>query len=45
VVIEVPEDLFDDLRHRLQTGFGFRVAPRHFAVVGRCSACAPPAAR
>jgi Fe2+ or Zn2+ uptake regulation protein len=39
-VIEVPEDVFDTLRRRLHDQFGFKVEPRHFAVVGRCAACA-----
>ena len=38
-VVEVPEELFADLRGRLQTQFGFTLQPRHFAVTGRCSAC------
>ncbi len=38
-VVEVPEELFADLRGRLQTEFGFTLQPRHFAVTGRCSAC------
>ncbi len=38
-VVEVPEELFGDLRGRLQTEFGFTLQPRHFAVTGRCSAC------
>ena len=38
-VVEVPEELFGDLRGRLQTEFGFTLHPRHFAVTGRCDAC------
>ncbi len=38
-VVEVPEELFGELRGRLQTEFGFSLQPRHFAVTGRCSAC------
>lgn len=38
-VVEVPEEHFADLRGRLQDEFGFTLAPRHFAVTGRCSAC------
>ena len=38
-VVEVPDELFADLRGRLQTEFGFALQPRHFAVTGRCSAC------
>jgi len=40
-VVEVPEALFAELRNRLQTDFGFALQPRHFAVTGRCRACAP----
>jgi Fe2+ or Zn2+ uptake regulation protein len=38
-VVEVPEELFGELRGRLHTEFGFTLRPRHFAVTGRCSAC------
>ena len=38
-VVEIPEELFADLRGRLQTEFGFTLQPRHFAVTGRCSSC------
>ncbi|MDQ3643091.1 MAG: transcriptional repressor [Actinomycetota bacterium] len=38
-VVEVPEELFAELRGRLQTDFGFTLQPRHFAVTGRCRAC------
>ncbi len=38
-VVEVPEELFADLRGRLQDDFGFRLQPRHFAVTGRCRSC------
>ncbi len=40
-VVEVPEELFADLRNRLQAEFGFTLRPRHFAVTGHCAACAP----
>jgi Fur family ferric uptake transcriptional regulator len=39
-VVEVPEDVFAGLRARLAEDFGFAVQPRHFAVTGRCRACA-----
>ena len=39
-VVEVPEELFADLRGRLHADFGFTLQPRHFAVTGRCQACA-----
>lgn len=38
-VVEVPEELFAELRGRLQAEFGFTLQPRHFAVTGRCTAC------
>jgi Fur family ferric uptake transcriptional regulator len=41
-VVEVPETLFADLRSRLELDFGFVLQPRHFAVTGRCRACASP---
>ncbi len=39
-VVEVPEELFGELRQRLQHDYGFAVGASHFAVVGRCRACA-----
>lgn len=39
-VVEVPEAMFDDIRHRLADEYGFSVQVRHFAVTGRCRACA-----
>ena len=39
-VEEVPEALFADLRARLSDDYGFSLEPRHFAVTGRCKACA-----
>ena len=44
-VVEVPEELFAELRGRLQSEFGFTLQPRHFAVTGRCPACQEPARR
>ena len=38
-VVEVPEEVFANLRSSLQEGFGFSLHPRHFAVTGRCGAC------
>ena len=38
-VVEVPESVFNELRTRLQTEFGFTLEPRHFAVTGRCRDC------
>ncbi len=39
-VVEVPGELFAELRGRLHADFGFTLHPRHFAVTGRCRACA-----
>jgi Fur family ferric uptake transcriptional regulator len=39
-VEEVPDEVFADLRERLQAEFGFALQPRHFAVTGLCPACA-----
>lgn len=41
-VVEVPDEVFDDLTARLVDEFGFRLEPGHFAVPGRCGACARP---
>ncbi len=38
-VVEVPEEVFADVRSRLESDFGFSLHPRHFAVTGRCQAC------
>ena len=39
-VVEVPESAFAELRTQLKDGYGFALQPRHFAVTGRCEACA-----
>ena len=39
-VIEVPDALFRDLSGTLRAEYGFRIRPHHFAVLGRCRACA-----
>lgn len=39
-VIEVDDSLFEELRGRLQDEHGFAIRPHHFAVPGRCRACA-----
>ncbi len=39
-VVEVPEEVFASLRSRLETDFGFKLQPRHFAGTGRCNGCA-----
>ena len=40
VVVEVPDAVFSALGRRLRSQFGFELKPRHFAVSGRCAACA-----
>lgn len=40
VVVEVPDAVFAALARRLRSQFGFELKPRHFAVSGRCAACA-----
>ena len=40
-VEEVPDALFAELRAQLKDDYGFQLEPRHFAVTGRCKACAP----
>lgn len=37
---EAPEELFDGLAAGARERFGFTIDPRHFAVLGRCGACA-----
>ncbi len=43
-VIEVPDSLFRPLADRLARDYRFTLRPNHFAVLGRCAACAatPP---
>lgn len=38
--IEAPPELFRDLSENAEQRFGFRIDPRHFAVLGRCRDCA-----
>jgi Fe2+ or Zn2+ uptake regulation protein len=40
VVVEVPDEQFADLRSELRQRYGFTIRPNHFAVLGRCAACA-----
>jgi Fur family transcriptional regulator, ferric uptake regulator len=42
-MLEAPEDLFGALARAAETDYGFRIDPRHFAVLGHCAACAPTA--
>ena len=39
-VIEVPANVFAPVTRRLATDYGFVIDRHHFAVVGRCAACA-----
>ena len=39
VVIEAPNDLFAGLSRSTSSRFGFRIDPRHFAMLGRCRRC------
>jgi Fe2+ or Zn2+ uptake regulation protein len=38
-VIEVPEETFAPLADQLATTYGFRIHPRHFAIMGLCRRC------
>lgn len=40
VVVEVPDEQFASLRDDLRRHYGFNIRPNHFAVLGRCRACA-----
>ena len=44
-VVELPADLFDDLRERLRREHRFEADPHHFALIGLCSACAAASER
>lgn len=37
---EAPEELFRGLAREAKSRYGFRVDPRHFAILGRCAECA-----
>ncbi|MGH9069410.1 MAG: Fur family transcriptional regulator [Acidimicrobiales bacterium] len=39
-VVEVPDATFAELAGQLEAGYGFAIRPSHFAVLGRCAACA-----
>jgi Fe2+ or Zn2+ uptake regulation protein len=39
-VVQVPDDVFAELASTLQRAYGFAIRPHHFAVIGRCRACA-----
>jgi len=38
--IEAPEELFQGLARSAKSRLGFSIDPLHFAILGRCSACA-----
>jgi Fe2+ or Zn2+ uptake regulation protein len=38
-VIEVPEETFAPLADQLLATYGFRIHPRHFAIMGSCRRC------
>ena len=38
-MLEAPEDLFGVLARTAERDYGFRIDPRHFAVLGHCAAC------
>jgi Fe2+ or Zn2+ uptake regulation protein len=37
--IEAPDELFQGLAAGAEADYGFRIDPRHFAVLGRCRGC------
>lgn len=39
-VVEVPDDVFDEVAATVRRAYGFTIRPHHFAVLGRCAACA-----
>jgi len=39
-MIEAPDELFRGLARTAKTRLGFSIDPRHFAILGRCAACA-----
>lgn len=39
-MVEAPEDFFDGLAVAAQGSYGFKIDPRHFAVLGQCASCA-----
>ena len=43
-VVEVPDDVFSQLAGSVRRTYGFTIRPHHFAVLGRCAACADAAA-
>ncbi|MBU2074947.1 MAG: transcriptional repressor [Actinobacteria bacterium] len=41
-VIDLPDDVLDDVRRRLDRSAGFRLDPHHVALSGLCRDCAEP---
>lgn len=39
LTIEAPPELFADLADSARVRYGFEIDPRHFAILGTCSAC------
>lgn len=39
LVVEVPEEIFEELKRSLRDVFEFEVQSQHFALTGRCKAC------
>ena len=39
-MVEAPEDFFEGLASAARSHYGFRIDPRHFAVLGQCADCA-----
>lgn len=44
-VVDLPADVFDAVRDRLEVELGFRADPHHFALVGTCRRCGGGAAQ
>ncbi|MDQ1438588.1 MAG: Fur family transcriptional regulator, ferric uptake regulator [Acidimicrobiaceae bacterium] len=40
-VVELPARALSALRRRVERDYGFQLDPGHFALAGRCAACAP----
>jgi Fur family transcriptional regulator, ferric uptake regulator len=38
-VVEVPDEVFAPLSDQLAAAYGFRIHPRHFAIMGLCRRC------
>lgn len=39
-VVDVPSEVLEPVRKRVQQDYGFRVGTLHFAITGRCERCA-----